>query len=851
LRKTSAGLLGLTLTAALAVGGGGLAVAGPSEVPGPVSGVGHEGPLAPTKAPSGATGALAKTADELLSPQETRRRAEQQKALNLVLTGQQEVRKINGAEVVKVGTKPAPLSREDLRSLAAGRTVEPRQVDSYVQLSRERTEKIFVVLAEFGNERAPGFPDKDINPGWPGPSTFQGPLRNAIPEPDRSADNSTVWQADYSAAHYRKLYFGEGVGVESLKSYYEKQSSGRYSVDGEVTDWVKVRYNEAAYGRSDDPNEGKPGDDPAVCGSNVCSNTWNLLRDALNQWVADQKAAGRTSAQIKADVAAFDRQDRYDFDGDGNFNEPDGYLDHFQIVHAGGDQADVDPYQGEDAIWSHRSYAYLDNIGRTGPATNKLGGTEVGDTGLWVGDYTIQPENGGLSVFAHEYGHDLGLPDHYDTTGAGDNPVNWWTLMAQSRARAKDDMGIGTRPADLGVWDKLQLGWLDYEVALAGQQKSFDLGPHEYNSKKPQALAVVLPTKSVTTDLPTPPEGSKQWWSGEGDDLTSTLTRAVTLGSGPATLTFQANYNIEDCGADPCDSAFVEVNDGSGWKALPGSITIPAEGNAINGTSKGWLPATFDLSAYAGRGVQLRFRYSTDGAVSGNNAEVSGFFVDAIRLTSGGTAVFTDGAENGTNGWTASGFSAVGSSQTKQYAQYYLASNRTDQSYDRYLKTGPYNFGFTPALPRKAEFFPYQPGLLVNYWDTSLSDNNTSEHPGQGLVLPVDAHPDLIANLAGKYWRGRIQDYDAPFSLRPADSFTLHVDGQPSYIRGAPAQPLFDDTRSYWRSEQPNMGVKTPAVGVTLQVTQQQGTSMSVRLGTSTPVSPAATLASARLATTN
>ncbi|MER6693333.1 immune inhibitor A domain-containing protein, partial [Streptomyces minutiscleroticus] len=30
--------------------------------------------------------------------------------------------------------------------------------------------------------------------------------------------------------------------------------------------------------------------------------------------------------------------------------------------------------------------------------------------GIWVGDYTIQPENGGLGVFAHEYGHDLGLP---------------------------------------------------------------------------------------------------------------------------------------------------------------------------------------------------------------------------------------------------------------------------------------------------------------------------------------------------------------------------------------------------------------------------------------------------------
>ena len=69
--------------------------------------------------------------------------------------------------------------------------------------------------------------------------------------------------------------------------------------------------------------------------------------------------------------------------------------------------------QGEDAIWSHRWKAFQ-NTGQ-GPAGNKDGGTQIGTTGLWVADYTIQPENGGVSVFTHEYGHDLGLPDEYDT----------------------------------------------------------------------------------------------------------------------------------------------------------------------------------------------------------------------------------------------------------------------------------------------------------------------------------------------------------------------------------------------------------------------------------------------------
>src|SRR5215468_2109017 len=187
------------------------------------------------------------------------------------------------------------------------------------------------------------------------------------------------------------MYFGDGPGVESLKTYYEKQSSGRYSVSGTVTDWVKVRYNEARYGRSN----GFP------CASNVCSNTWNLVQDAANQWYADQLAAGRSAADVKAELATFDVWDRFDYDNDGNFNEPDGYIDHFQIVHAGGDQADGDPIQGEDAIWSHRGKAFADE--RVGPAQNEDGGVQIGDTGVWVADYTMQPENGGVSVFAHEY----------------------------------------------------------------------------------------------------------------------------------------------------------------------------------------------------------------------------------------------------------------------------------------------------------------------------------------------------------------------------------------------------------------------------------------------------------------
>jgi immune inhibitor A len=771
------------------------------------------------------------TGHELPNPLEEKRRALRQVAITRLLNGTGKVEQRGPSTVMKVGSTADSEAANENGKLRKGETKAGKDSqDQYVELSREKTDRIFVVLAEFGDKRDPRFPDKDLEPEIPGPATFNGPENNAIPAPDRSVNNSTIWQPDYNRQHYQDLYFGNGVApgsgqagnTESVKTYYERQSSGRYSVDGQVTDWVKVPYNEARYGRSsDDPSNG---DDPNVCASSICSNSWYLVKDAVNAWVDEQKAMGRTTEQIATDLKSFDQWDRYDFDGDGNFNEPDGYIDHFQIVHAGGDEADGDPQQGEDAIWSHRWYVQTTPIGGGGPAGDPMGGTQIGDTGLWVGDYTMQPENGGMSVFAHEYAHDLGLPDLYDTAG-GQNSVNYWSLMAQNRVSAKNDEGIGTRAPDMGAWDKLQLGWLDYETVAPGQNRKLQLGPHEYNSDKPQAAVAVLPKKQKTTALVPPYAGAKSWWSGEGDDLDNTMSRQVTLGAGDAALTMQANWDIEDCGPDPCDYAYVEVNDGSGWAAIPGSITKPDEGNGIDGTSTGWVPATFDLSAYSGKTIGLRFRYATDGAAGGK-----GFFADDVAVTSGGADLFTSGAESGDEGWTFDGFSAAGASFTKAYDNYYVASNREYVSFDKYLQTGPYNFGFADSKPDWVEHFPYQNGLLVSYWDTSQADNNTSTHPGAGLILPIDANPRPIANLDGTFWRPRVAGYDAPFSKEKSDSFTLHTSSKPSYIRGQKAQPTFDDSKKYWYAETPSAGVNVPDNGVKIKVTKQQGTSMDINV---------------------
>ena len=746
--------------------------------------------------------------DNLPDPLGEKRSALRERAVSEVVSGNLTPEVRNGSTVVKLG--------QTASASPAGQSFggqHGKKRDQYVELRREKTDRIFIILAEFGNDRHPSYPDVDIVPATPGPITWDGPIHNQIPQPNRAVDNSTVWQADYDRQHFQDLYFGGG---ESLKNYYEIQSSGRYSVEGTVTNWVKVSFNQARYGRSN----GFP------CGGSVCSNTWFLVRDAANQWVADQLAAGRPVADVIAEVQSFDVWDRNDYDGDGDFNESDGYIDHFQIVHSGGDQADGDPTFGEDAIWSHRWYVNQIFDGTVGPPQNPVGGWQIGNTGVWIGDYTIQPENGGRSVFYHEYAHDLGLPDDYNILSGGDNNNEHWTLMAQSRLGARNDGGIGERGGDLGAWNKLQLGWLDFVSVRAGQNRTINLGPQEFNTRSPQAAVVVLPKKTVVTELGAPKTGANQFYSGDGHNMNNTLTRQIALPAGAVTLGFNARWDIEDCGPDPCDYAFVEVDDGSGFVALPGSITNAAEDNGIDGTSD-WVPATFDLSAYAGKTVGLRFRYNTDGAAAGNDpAAPNGLFVDDITVTGG----FSDGAEGGLGTWTASGFAIAGSSISHQFDHFYIAGNRSYVSYDRYLRGGPYYFGYLNTLPDFVDHYNYQTGLLISYWDTSFDNNDTFQHPGQGRNMIIDSHPEPFLRADGPAWRARVQVYDAPFGLRRAETFTLHHNSVAMTFGGLAGQPLFDDRGTYWFASLPNHGVKLPAVGVKIRVLEQDGTSMKIRI---------------------
>jgi len=684
----------------------------------------------------------------------------------------------------------------------------------YVQLDRQGEDSIWTVIGEFGPNDSPyGI----LQSGVP------GPLHNEIPAPNRHVDNTTIWTPDFTEAYYEKMLFSEARGDVSMRKYYIEQSSNRYAVNGDVTDWVQVPYNAAHYGRN-------------YCGGIVCAQTWAFVQDSVDAWYNEQIAAGKTPAEINAYLSQFDVWDRYDWDGDGNFNEPDGYIDHFQAIHAGEGEETGGGAQGTDAIWSHRWYAFYNQIGVTGPSPDYLlGGVQIGDTNYWIGDYTVEPENGGVGVFAHEYGHDLGLPDLYDTsgnTGGAENSVGFWSLYASGSygSTGKPSDGIGSKPVQMSAYEKIFLDWSNYTIVNYDEKATVKLGPAEYNTKDAQQLVVLLPDKEVSSFIGDPYAGSYFYYSGSGNDLDNSMTRDVTLPAGTVSFSAKVNYDIEE----DWDYAYLTVNGVSVPTNLSTNLDPNGQnfGDGITGLSGGWVDLTADLSGYAGQTVTIGFRYWTDGAVA-----QPGFSVDDINIT--GLAL--DGAEDDA-GWTYDGFSRTTGTVDQSFFNYYVAEYRQYVGYDASLKTGPYNFGFldNPNLQNWVEHFPYQDGMLVWYTDYSFADNNVGDNclSGRcgGLFLPVDAHPDLLTRPDGQVWRPRIQSYDATFGLDRTDRICLHLNSVKKCYGGLHGNSVFDDTQSYWVSPNPSIGnfgwasVPLPGVGVTIRVLNDRAGTMLVKV---------------------
>ncbi|MDR7322522.1 MULTISPECIES: immune inhibitor A domain-containing protein [Catenuloplanes] len=150
--------------------------------------------------------------------------------------------------------------------------------------------------------------------------------------------------------------------------------------------------------------------------------------------------------------------------------------------------------------------------------------------------------------------------------------------------------------------------------------------------------AATLPTQplqwTIVNDDPDRP-GNPVLFSGNENNTDASAVFESTVPAASPTLTFLAKYGAE---AD-YDYGYVSVSTDGGktYTIIPGDRTVDAPlGPGLNGTTDGFEPHSYDLSAYAGQSVLISIRYVSDGGVN-----EGGLLVDDIAV--GGTPV-SDGS---------------------------------------------------------------------------------------------------------------------------------------------------------------------------------------------------------------
>jgi immune inhibitor A len=664
------------------------------------------------------------------------------------------------------------------KKLGKGKESDIPSIEQETWNGVKRVDRVLVLLIEY-----PDFPHNSIQPS-----------------------ETDMYYQDYSKEHYHEMIFGDAEGyyegpngekLISVKKYYEEQSGGSYSIAGEVAGWYMAKYPASYYG----------GNVPAPDGNDA--NPRALVKEALEAVAKD----------LSVDLSKYDLEDRYDLDGDGNYREPDGLIDHLMIVHSSVGEEAGGGQLGGDAIWSHRW-----NLERVFKLPDTTSSVPYWGGQLGAYDYTIEPADGAAGVFAHEYGHDLGLPDEYDTLYSGKGePVSYWSIMSSGSWAGKIP---GTEPTGFSAWAKEFL-----QATMPGSNwmtgVTIDLNeiPHEgievildqasTKGTNHDAIRINLPDKENV--LNTPFSGIYSYYSGKGDNLDHSMFTALDLThANEARLTFKAWYQIEK----DWDYASIQVKESGSnqWISIPGNITTVDDphgqnpGNGITGYSDGWIDAVFDLSAFAGKRIELRFNYWTDVAVA-----EAGFFVDDIQITADGQSILFDDAETNSQFTLGDFIKSNGTFYTKQY---YLLEWRNHQGVDQGLA----------HILRGGQLLSFDPGLVVWYVDESYDNNWTGIHPGEGFLGVVDADQHTLKWSGNEAASTRYQVHDASFSLQKGQKFSLRLGNMLLNDNDTAPISIFDDSKSYENKGLLDAGRNVPSYGLKIRVIDENSDRTSAKI---------------------
>ncbi len=210
----------------------------------------------------------------------------------------------------------------------------------------------------------------------------------------------------------------------SMAEFYMDNSYGNFYIEGLVVGWYRM------------------------------PETYAYYVDGQNGFGSYPQSADKIveEAVLMADADV----DFSEFDTDNN-----GYIDGLFLVHSG---PGAEQTGSDDDIWSHMGGLY----------------TPLTLDGVTIQTYTMQPEEDGdmglttMGVYAHEYGHFIGLPDLYDYDGSSAG-VGDWSLMAGGSWNFS-----GRYPAFMDVWCKSAVGFLT-PINVTSNMTDVELPSSYYN----------------------------------------------------------------------------------------------------------------------------------------------------------------------------------------------------------------------------------------------------------------------------------------------------------------------------------------------------------------------------------
>ena len=262
-----------------------------------------------------------------------------------------------------------------------------------------------------------------------------GILRVLIIAATFSDENNTE-----SISDLKHVFFGE------VNDYYKEISYGAVSLQGDVLGWYRLNYVKAYYGRDCNAI------DDTDC--TYAPASWHFAQDSLI-------AAAKNGT---LDMSKYD---------------------YYVFVHAG--YGEESSREGDD-IWS---VTYLGGQWITTFPYSNTGSLD---------HFAIVPEleaRGAvpMGVYAHEFGHLLGLPDLYDT-GTGNTIMGPWSLMDKGLWNGNPP---GSSPSHMEAWSKIFLGWIkgnSLGIARSNSFSNFTIVPTEVASNGVRAIEVPVSTDS-------------------------------------------------------------------------------------------------------------------------------------------------------------------------------------------------------------------------------------------------------------------------------------------------------------------------------------------------------------------